>query len=424
MKVVSRGKKGLLSTRIRVPRRYADIEKRNVVWISLGTDSRLEAQKKLPLLRDQLIASWEAKLAGQSESAAERYEAARQLAESTGLRFMPASDVARLPVGEIVARTKMIGGTEEAPDIVAARAFLGGAEKPMLTVSEARELYFALTKDKTNGMSADQKRIWTNPRKKAVANFVEQIGDLPLDQITRDHMLDFRKWWSDRVSDGEVSTNSANKEIGHLSSILSAVNELKRLGLNLPLGGLALKETDQKNRPPFSDAWIKDKLLGPGALDGLNIEARNILRVMINTGGRPSEVAALLPTHIHLSAKVPFIEILPDGRHVKSVYSKRKIPLVGVSLTAMRECKDGFSRYRNKPGLSATINKFLFENGLKESPDHVLYSLRHSFEDRMLAAGIDERIRRDLLGHRLNRERYGAGASLEHVHQLLQAIAL
>ncbi|MBB1492458.1 hypothetical protein H5395_13115 [Paracoccus sp. MC1854] len=130
-------------------------------------------------------------------------------------------------------------------------------------------------------MSADQKRIWINPRKKAVANFIEQIDDLALDQITRDHMLDFRKWWSDRVSDGEVSTNSANKEIGHLSSILFTVNELKRLGLNLPLGVLTLKKTDQKNRSPFSNEWIKTKLLAPGALDGLNIKARNILRVVI-----------------------------------------------------------------------------------------------------------------------------------------------
>ena len=64
------------------------------------------------------------------------------------------------------------------------------------------------------------------------------------------------------------------------------------------------------------------------------------------------------------------------------------------------------------------------ENGLFETPDHVLYSLRHSFEDRMLAAGVDERIRRDIFGHRLDRERYGAGATLEHKRDILQAIAL
>ena len=74
--------------------------------------------------------------------------------------------------------------------------------------------------------------------------------------------------------------------------------------------------------------------------------------------------------------------------------------------------------------MSATVNKFLRENGLMESEDHTLYSLRPAFEDRMLAAGIDDRIRRDLFGHRLTRERYGEGASLEHQQKLLQATAL
>lgn len=69
------------------------------------------------------------------------------------------------------------------------------------------------------------------------------------------------------------------------------------------------------------------------------------------------------------------------------------------------------------------MNKFLRANGLLETPRHSLYSLRHSFEDRMLAAGIDDRIRRDLFGHRLDRERYGKGASLEHVAELVRGIA-
>ncbi len=69
----------------------------------------------------------------------------------------------------------------------------------------------------------------------------------------------------------------------------------------------------------------------------------------------------------------------------------------------------------------AVLNKFLRENGLMETAYHTLYSLRHSFEDRMLAAGIDDRIRRHLFGHRLDRERYGKGATLEHKQELLQA---
>ena len=50
---------------------------------------------------------------------------------------------------------------------------------------------------------------------------------------------------------------------------------------------------------------------------------------------------------------------------------------------------------------------------------------RKRWEDieELLAAGIDERIRRDLFGHRLDRERYGKGASLEHVAKLVARIA-
>jgi integrase len=200
---------------------------------------------------------------------------------------------------------------------------------------------------------------------------------------------------------------------------------MKRLGLVLPLTDLSFKEADAKKRPPFSAKWIREKLMAPGALDGLNPEARAILLVMVNTGCRPSELAALSANTIHLNHNVPHIAIEPEGRQVKSKYAKRTIPLLGVSLEAMRAFPKGFSRYqKNSASLSATVNKFLRENCLMESDGHTLYSLRHAFEDRMLAAGIDDRIRRDLFGHRLTRERYGDGATLEQKQQLLQAAAL
>lgn len=47
------------------------------------------------------------------------------------------------------------------------------------------------------------------------------------------------------------------------------------------------------------------------------------------------------------------------------------------------------------------------ESGLRETPDHSLYSLRHSFESRMMKADFPERLKADLMGHRLKRERYG-----------------
>lgn len=96
-----------------------------------------------------------------------------------------------------------------------------------------------------------------------------------------------------------------------------------------------------------------------------------------------------------------------------------------MSLEAIKAMPAGFPAYAQKSAtLSATVNKFLAENKLLETDAHSMYSLRHAFEDRMLTAGIDERIRRDLLGHGLKRERYGKGGDMEHVHGLLAAIAL
>jgi len=95
-----------------------------------------------------------------------------------------------------------------------------------------------------------------------------------------------------------------------------------------------------------------------------------------------------------------------------------------VSLAALQAFPEGFPRYReSSASLSAAVNKYLRAHGLLETDRQSLYSLRHAFEDRMLEAGIDDRIRRDLLGHRLTRERYGKGASLGQVQALLQPLA-
>lgn len=79
------------------------------------------------------------------------------------------------------------------PDVKEAAALLGGAQQPAITVNRALELYWELTTDEaTRGMSEDQIRRWKNPRIKAIGNFVAVVGNKPIDQITREHMLDFR----------------------------------------------------------------------------------------------------------------------------------------------------------------------------------------------------------------------------------------
>ncbi|WP_170343073.1 tyrosine-type recombinase/integrase [Ruegeria arenilitoris] len=423
MAIKTRGKK--LSLYKRVPKRYESVEPRKFIWLSLHTDSMSQAEAKAGPAWEQLIAGWEAKLAGDTSDAEQRFEAARQLAEARGFRYMRVDRVAKLPTEELLDRIGAISTRNGKPDLREAAALLGGAKEPAITVSRALELYWDLAREKTFGKSADQIRKWKNPRKKAVNTFVTVVGDKSISEITGDDMLDFRAWWLDRIENEGLSPGSANKDLIHLGDILKTVNKMKRLNLVLPLSDLSFKEGEPEPRPPFSDAWIRDKILAPGALNGLNEEARRILLAMINTGARPSELASLTAAQIRLDSNVPHISIEPVGRQLKSANARRWIPLCGISLEAMRACSDGFPRYRDSSAsLSATVNKFLRKNGLMETPKHTLYGLRHSFEDRMLAAGVDERIRRDLMGHALDRERYGKGASLEHLQRLIQATAL
>lgn len=72
------------------------------------------------------------------------------------------------------------------------------------------------------------------------------------------------------------------------------------------------------------------------------------------------------------------------------------IPLLGVGLQAFRAYPNGFPCQADRPNLSDTVNKYLHENRLLESEQFTLKGQCHAFTDRMPAAGIDERIRRDL----------------------------
>jgi len=419
MAIKKRGK--TLSLYKRVPKRYESVESRKFIWLALHTDSPTVAERKAGPAWEALVEAWEAKLAGDTSDAEQRFAAARDLAAARGFRYLRADQVAKLPRGELLERIAAVGGTDANPDVRDAEALLGGAQQPAITVSRALELYWDLTADQLRGKSDDQVRRWKNPRIKAIKNFIAVVGDKPLDDITGDDMLDFRGWWLERMDAQDLTANSANKDLIHLGNVLKTVNKMKRLNLVLPLSDLSFKEGEAKQRPPFSTGWIRNELLAPGALDGLNDEAKAIFLAMINTGARPSELASLTADQIVLDSNVPYIKIEPHERQLKSRNARRVIPLIGVSLEAMRCHPEGFPRYRRtSASLSATVNKYLRTHGLLETPAHTLYGLRHSFEDRLLAADVDERVRRDLMGHALNRERYGKGASLENLQAILQ----
>lgn len=223
--------------------------------------------------------------------------------------------------------------------------------------------------------------------------------------------------------------NFGNRELGELSKLyrdyFKWMNQPDRIN---PFADLHFSDNGSRRRPSFDTEWITEKLLKVDALAGLNAQAWGIL--LAETGARPSEICNLLPEHIILDADVPHISIdsrddpqMP--RELKTDHSHRKIPLVGMALEVFQKFSSGFDRYfEREEAASAAINKYLLANTLRPTPDHKLYSLRHSFEDRLKEHGVDQEMRELLMGHRRSRTEYGEGGSLAWRRSLMERVAL
>jgi integrase len=169
---------------------------------------------------------------------------------------------------------------------------------------------------------------------------------------------------------------------------------------------------------------LRNRILVPSALSGLNEQARWFFYAMSETGARISELTGLQPEDIVLDAAIPHISIKDrPGRPLKTPQSQRMIPLVGFALDAFRACPKGFPRYADRSdSLSALVNKYLKTRNLLPSEEHSVYSLRHSFQDRLLAVNAPDRVQAELMGHKFIRPVYGDGATLQQKREWMERV--
>jgi len=164
--------------------------------------------------------------------------------------------------------------------------------------------------------------------------------------------------------------------------------------------------------------------LDSGELNGMNLEARALVYFMADTGARVGEIFGLLPEDIFLEAEIPFIHIRANEKQgLKTAHSDRQIPLVGAALFAAQQFPQGLSRYSSADSASTQINKFFRENRLNPTKDHSLYSLRHTFKDRLRDVQAPEEVIDNLMGHKSRGPKYGRGHILETKFEWLRRIA-
>lgn len=431
----------------RVPTRYTGVDDRGVIRVTLKTKSEETAR----IRRDALIEAddlfWaslidhdddlsEEALARQRGVLIRRYQRASARAMARGFVYSPVADLAEHEdIAALLARFAAVDkrdrGVKTAQESAEAEALLGGAAVPSVTVSEAFDIYCdEIAIGDLLNKSPNQKRAWKKTKQRAITYFTEVVGDKPILDLERKDAIEFYNWWAKRItakSDAKRrGANTANRDLGNLRKLYK--DYCKHIGDEdrpNPFRNLNFKEASLAETPPFEDEWVRTKILVPGVFDGLNKEAKLIIYSLIETGCRPSEIANLRADDIRLDAEVPHIRIRPaKDREIKTASSIRDIPLVGVSLAAMKKAPGGFPHYRDKNDLlSASLMKAFRNRGLFPTTNHVIYSFRHSFEKRMQEAGLDYGLRCLLMGHATDRPAYGDGGSLEYRRDELLKIA-
>lgn len=410
----------------RVPAKFREFDSRKFVRFALNTDSKKEAARLSVIQNDYLEDYWRTLIQTGSQHEQSRYEAIAHFAHLNGFAYVQSAKLPCLPFPQVAERLLHVEQHQLHEKHV--EAVLGGSSTPKIKLNDALEKFWVLARDQTLDKTPNQIRKWRNARKLAIKNFIKCVGNKPITELTRDDTLKFRDWWITRIEEEDLGKNSANKNFMHLKAVVETVNDNLKLGIDKDhiFKKLLLEEDDERRRLPFKTDYIRNVLLCPDKLSGLNIQARYVLYAIAETGTSFSELLGLSPEDIILDCDIPHIIIAArKKKKLKTKYRKRIIPLVGFALEAFRACPNGFTDYKDNPdSLSAALGKYLRENDLLPTDQHTVYSLRHSFQDRLIAATTPERIQADLMGHKFYRYAYGDGGTLEQKFEYMQKIQL
>jgi integrase len=406
----------------RVPKPLKEFDNRSYVKIALNTDSRTAAATKAKAINAEIESYWHKLILAGEKYADKAFHQAIEFSRQLGFTYLPHRQlVEERPYPELSKRLQEVEKAGYNHRHV--ETLWGGADQPEVTLSASLEIFFSITKDRIMGKTPDQVRKWVNPRKRVMKQFIALTGNKNIHELTRDDTLNFRDWWIDRIEENGFVPESANKDIIHLKNIIETVADYKKIRLDKPhlLGKLLLKKDNEQKRLPFETDHIINVLLSEEKLALLKGDEKYFLMAMADTGARDGELVNLDKTTIILDHPIPHIDI----RKGKTSYSKRKIPLVGYALEAFKARPNGFTTERDKAhNLPAYLNTALRKHGLFPTEMHSLYSLRHSFQDRLTAAKAIPRVDYDLMGHKLPRDLYGNGAPLELKLEYMLKIAL
>ncbi len=425
-------RKGWFYYQRKVPRDLVKILGKSHIQKSLNTQNKSEAIT-LALNHNEKVEHYFANCIRLGREEADiKYNAAVDLVGSYGLKYLSASELSeRASVNDLIKRAELVQSTksEDIKD-----AILGRLNPPDVKIGDVlddmEQFYFKHIAEKWIQKDEHARKKFKNPRIKALKNFI--MHGLNNDHtrlvahIERADVLKFREWHVEKVAAGTSSTETQRKEFSHTKDILRIVGLTKNLDID---SDSLFKDTNlkqvYKSRPPFEADYVQNVLINGGALDSMTPEYKMMVFAFADTGCSLSELHGLTGDDIVLDAEIPHIlvRITEDRKELKTKHRIRQIPLVGSARHAFKQFPDGFSKDKLTDSISNAINKFFHENDLYPTKNHSLYSLRHTFKDRLRDVEAPQEMIDQLMGHKPDGQWYGRGHLLEKKYKYMKEIA-
>jgi len=258
-------------------------------------------------------------------------------------------------------------------------------------------------------------------------NYVaKSLGNRPITSYSTSEAAKFRDWCLNKG----MNVNSVKRVFASVRSIINL--NIREYGLN---GSNAFSGTympDRHDAPKRKPIPVEILKVIQNECQSTDDEPRWLVALISDTGMRLSEAAGLSKDDIHLDEEVPYVDIRPHSwRRLKTAGSKRKVPLVGLSLWAAKQTYEAsinpflFPKYCDEKechsnSASAALNKWLKHVA---GPEYVIHSFRHSMRDRLRAVNCPSDMIDQIGGWSSGKvgEGYGDGYSIEmSVRWLLQ----
>ena len=409
--------------RMQVPKRFSAVEPRREIVRSLKTTDKVEATARLIEANRRIERDLETKLHHDGRTFSCYYGQTDYMDYQLPFR----DDLA----GKIVCHLQMINSSlGDLPKKIAEALQESSAAartdviKPRTMNQLAREMS-SIEQLSIRAKSDHQLKKWEDIRVLIARQIEEAVGeDLLVDLFDGAAAHAYVEWLKSKVARGHIKVVTANRQISLASAMIKAHRrDTNQEDQKSPFIGRRLTDRYAANerKKELPEKWITEVLLNESLMSGLNSEARDILLVCLETGCRQLEVTGLPDDAIFLDHEVPHLSIDfklagDQRREVKNMHSVRQVPLVGVALNAMRRHPTGFPRYRNNANFTWVAGQYFRRKSLL-TPEFSIGGLRHSFEGRLIRAGVPNEVRAELMGHSVRRvrgrERYGDDLSLK-----------